>query len=511
MAFNNKLNLLMNVQNISNVRLARALSVDPSLVSRWRNGMRIPDKNNEYIKKISSYFAEQAKMEYQKTALFEIMGVAYNNKRIEASSISNLIYIWFCDEATPKAHLVDGFLDKLNVFGKSGVIPQQIVTEFKYPSGLSLNVEVFHGNEGKREAVIRFLSEVASHSKPCTILLYSDDSMEWLVEDRSFYIKWGALLMEVIAKGHKIKIIHTITRDLSEMLSAIERWLPLYMTGSIEPYYYPKYREHIFRRTMFIAPDIAALSSNTLSDNSKNSEQFLYADKSMIKSLTDEFNTYLGMCRPLMQIFTGSDVRKINELQLEFEEQPGNCVSYSNTLSSVTMPEALFLRLLELSDLDENSKERLIRIQNERINAFTSSLKQHTYTEIVVLPTPGDISSNASLLKINDFFNKKLLSYSLSDYSEHVKNIINLIDTYKNYNFIICIKNPLQNIFLSVKEDVGVIVAKNDTSPIVFAFNQQNMIDSFNSYLEDIVKGTPQKERNRKHIKKTLLEYLDRL
>lgn len=91
--------------------------------------------------------------------------------------------------------------------------------------------------EGKRQAAEFFLLEAININTPHTLLLYSDESTEWMTENREFALKWTQLMIDVLSKGNKIKIIHTISRDLDEMLTAIRQWMPLYMTGLIEPYF----------------------------------------------------------------------------------------------------------------------------------------------------------------------------------------------------------------------------------------------------------------------------------
>jgi len=511
MPFSDKLNILMKIQHVSNVRLAKALAVDASLISRWRTGTRVPPKNNNYIKAIASYFATQAKMDYQKAALYEIMGKTNDKSREEIPFLCNCLYTWLCDEAPSNTQFIDGFINKLTMFGKSKISLPQIEENDTYSHGLPLNAEIFSGIEGKRKGVLRFLAAVSAQKKPCTMLLYSDESMEWLTEDKAFYMKWGAMLIDIISKGHRIKIIHTINRDLSEMLSAIDRWLPLYMTGAIEPYYYPRYHAHIFRRTMFIAPDVAALTSNSLTEYSKNADQVFYTDSNRIASLTDEFNAYLGLCRPLMQIFNQNNIDTFYDLQLEFEDQSGNCITFYNMLSSVTIPESMFSRLLDQSALDAALKEKLMTAHLKRIKAFESNLKHSIHTDIISLPSPSNFANLESLVKPIDFFYEVNLYYAQSDFAEHVQNVIRFMEKYSNYNLIICSQSFPDNTYLSVKEEVGVIVAKNDISPIVFAFNQQNLTRAFHSYLEDIIKGIPHKQRSRKYVIKMLQELLEPL
>lgn len=74
---------------------------------------------------------------------------------------------------------------------------------------------------------------------------------------------------------------------MSEILAAIDYWMPFYLTEAVEPYYYPKYQENILRRTMLIAPVTVALNYSTVSDYSDTAQQFLYWNSEKISILTE--------------------------------------------------------------------------------------------------------------------------------------------------------------------------------------------------------------------------------
>jgi hypothetical protein len=208
-----------------------------------------------HIHAIATYFARQAKMDYQKAALCEIMGLPPDKRHnVNTSALAELLYSWLSDEAAPSPELVEGFVGRLEAFkGVKGGLPP--VAAGKEPStGTPHEAEVFYGIEGKRRGVLRFLSAVAARKKPGTLLLYSDESIEWFTGDRSFLAELVTLLFDVIARGNRVKIVHVVSRDLAEMLAAIDFWMPFYMTGAIEPYYCPRHREHFFRRTMVYRP-----------------------------------------------------------------------------------------------------------------------------------------------------------------------------------------------------------------------------------------------------------------
>jgi len=498
--FSEKLSLIMNVQNVSNSRLAKVLSVDPSLISRWRTGARKPPAKNNYIRELAAYFSSLAKMEYQKAALFQMMDLNLINTLEETPVISDLLFDWLCDETSPRSVFVDELLGKFD----RTITPSDDFSDIDIgqstPVGITQKVEVFYQNEGKRQSLIRFFSAVAAQKKPCTMLLYSDEDINWLSEDPAFYRRAGALLKELFAKGNRIKMIHVITRDLSSMLSTIDQWLPIYITGAaIEPYYYPNYRESIFKRTMFIAPNVAALTSTSLSVATNRVEYIYHTDRDKIQNLTEEFDSFLKICRPLMQVFTGSEISKLSNLLLQLEKQPGDYMCRSNTLSAVTMPQTLFARLLEQTGVNEIQKKTLVAVQQARYQEFECSLRCNKYTEIVNLPPIKVFSSGTVLINPQDFFGDIILCYTRTEYCEHLENIIRLLNQYENYHFILNKRSPSQNICLAVKDEVGVIVSKNDESPIAFTFNQQNMATAFQCFLEDIIYRAPEKERSREY------------
>jgi hypothetical protein len=126
-----------------------------------------------------------------------------------------------------------------------------------------------------------------------------------MLKDEKFNRDWASLMAVCVSNGIKIKIIHNIERNLSEMTEAIEAWLPLYMAGTIEPYYCNKQNGNRFSHTMFICPDVAAITACLV----KGTE-----DKGLYRYCTDEdeldyhinsFNTLLTDCEPLAHIKPG--------------------------------------------------------------------------------------------------------------------------------------------------------------------------------------------------------------
>ena len=110
-------------------------------------------------------------------------------------------------------------------------------------------------------------------------------------------------MIAVLSMGNKIKIIHTVSRDLDEMLNAIRQWMPLYITGLIEPYHYPKKRDGVFKKTMFVCPGVSAVISSSVGQSIDQAANLLVRNRIAISAYMEEFRQYLNQCKPLMRIF----------------------------------------------------------------------------------------------------------------------------------------------------------------------------------------------------------------
>lgn len=509
MTFAEKLDLLMNVTNTSNSMLARNISMDASFISRLRRGVRTPARNVSYIRMMADYFSCSCTAEYQKAALREAMKSSFKNQPRETNNMVDLLYIWLREETEAKPDSINGFLNDLSQFQFKKTGPAKAVdTHEPYRRTVS-EVEEYYGTGGKQEAVLNFLSLVLHSKNPQTLLLYSDEDMGWLTENREFTLKWSNLLAQVIRSGHKIKIIHNVNRDFYEMLAAIREWVPLYMTGSIEPYYYPRIRDGLFHRTLFIAPDTAAVTSGSVGNNTKKAANFLFTNKNTVKALTEEYNDLLSRCRLLMRIFTPFSGDDYLALLAEFEGEEKDAFVKTDTLTNVTMPPGVVESIL--SRIENTARERLLSYQQVRIDRFLDSLKRCRFTEIISLPDPEKVLAGNIYVNFSDILNQSLLFYTPGEFRLHLLNIISLLKTYDNYHVHLTRNKYLDGSLAYVREDVGVLIGKTLPPSVVFAINESNMTAAFWDYMNYLIDEKPHCKISRNHTIAELESFVARL
>ncbi|MBQ8967217.1 helix-turn-helix transcriptional regulator [Ruminococcus sp.] len=327
--FGRKLTALMDLVNISNSKLSRALSVDASYISRMKNGERIPRKSTGMMMRLCTVLAERMTEQNKLEQVSGLLGV-----RADEAHLAELIYIWLYDHGMPaNVQAVKSFIEQMNIPRSQGSLPP---VSFNVPPVLIQ--ERYSGNAGLQQAVIRFLSSV-SENRSREILLYSDHRMDWLSGD--FKELWAAMMLSCLRNGTRIKIIHNVERGVNEMIQAIISWMPLYLTGLIEPYYSTRPAGDRFTCTIFLDPENACVQSFSVRDMADEAEYRYITDRESLGKCRRSYDALLSRCRPLVKIAPpltpAEDVRTvtIGKIQLCLEDN-------SVTVNKLDAPTASF-------------------------------------------------------------------------------------------------------------------------------------------------------------------------
>lgn len=477
--FRERLDFLMRLTNTHNSVLGRAVHVDASTISRLRSGKRDLPKKQDFVKPMSAFFARAIKDVYQLNSISEsiIPGHPWPEDENQAAS---LIQNWLLGKITVQDVAVSKLLVEISHFSfsqTSSELPAESVANFDEPEAPSVMGSSYIGHEGKRSAVAAFLNAAIQNPVPTTLLLYSDESMQWLYEDAHFAQHWARLMKQVIANGNRIRIIHTISRSLDEMLEAIFKWLPIYMSGAVEPYYFPRLRDGVFRRTLFITPGRAAVVSSSVGTRTEQSLNLLINDSRSLSALEYEFQNYFSQCLPLMCIMKAEHGTEVTRLLSELGAARGEAIVAHNGLSLATMPEEV-----AMSICSHNGNNAIMKLRAEQAEIFAKGIRDFGIHEIICLPSAETMQSNRIPLTFPNILGMSGYSYTRTEFIQHLHAVLDLNRTQPNYHISLS-SSLLDNMLIYHKEQVGVVVARTDPQPIVFAFDEPIVTKAFGEYL----------------------------
>ena len=278
-----KIDFLMRVTGTSNAQLARALNFDASYISRIRAGKRGLPPELPFIEPAAAFFARNVREGYQAEALAREMGLPGS---------------WPADKANA-ARLIAGWLEGAAGAGSQDVNVQSTGSTSALAAGRSSEARLFFGDGGRRAAALAFLADVVDANEPCELLLQSDERTAWMYEDPAFAAEWAESMAGLAAAGCTFPVVHTVSRGGNEMWEGLREWLPLYLTGAVRPYYYPRMRDGVRMRSLFVARGRCALVSNSVQGMEGDGLCVMHDDADAVRALEREFDAYLGLCRPL--------------------------------------------------------------------------------------------------------------------------------------------------------------------------------------------------------------------
>ncbi|ABZ83770.1 two-component transcriptional response regulator, putative [Heliomicrobium modesticaldum Ice1] len=321
----------------------------------------------------------------------------------------------------------------------------------------TISVDLYRGNLGKREAVLRFLQRALSLERPTRLLLTSQEDMTWLSGDRDFLETWKALLHQVIESGHKIVIIHSFDRSLSSLLFIMDYWLPMHLTGQLDGYCYSDFAFDRSKTTLFILEEQACIFSRTY-EGAEHQQAFYFTQKDVIRMFEESFWAKIRSCRPLMKRLPSAPMERMQEIAA-FEKKNCACVAFAQTMSAWTMPVHIYEKVLGRLDIDPIELKRRSNFHRKRQADFIRAIKEQRYSLLYHIDRLEEIVHRGGVTYGGgEFFESENIIVPSADFVEHLIYISDLLEM-----------NPLLEVSLVCREntalkmkDYGYILKEGD-------------------------------------------------
>lgn len=481
-----KLDFLMKITNISNSTLGKYLSFDPSYISRIRSGKRGLPKHQPFIEPVADFFSRNLKEDYQKTLIKKVI-CPYTPLPDDNTKLKELIVEWLKND------------DDKHILNMES---HETILEHNQNINIDEKERFFYGNKGKRQAVVKFIEDVCALNKPVNLMFYTDEDMNWFCEDEAFSDYWTKLLIKIVSLGGKIKIIHSLGRGINDMLEILKTWLPIYLSGNVEPYYYPKLRDGIFHRTLFIAQGYSALISTSVGAKTNDALNVLLEDELAVKAIENEFANYVSMCRPLMNVYNAHN-REILMSKLKLaQDMSGNFIILGTMPSLYTMPASLVNKMSK-----RTNAHRFIEIYDKHSTWFKNNLeKGNEVTEIINLPDIRKDKPVDKYLPVCDIFKLTGIYYEADEFIEHLNGIVQLTEKYPNYRVVIA-DHIMNDMNLLALDEYGIILARANTPATIFEITEQHIRMTFAEYLMRIADNNENVHDRTKAIKDYIEDY----
>lgn len=485
MNFADKLVFLLSVTHTSNIKLAKAINVDPSMISRLRKGRRNIPRNINHIKAMAKYFAKRCNGEYQRFTLAEILGMERIRTFTEEQLIEDVLLEWLSGTMNDGINNAGLFLRAIdccmipNNKGESDIDKNDVFNlDSKRIKQVEDGINTFFGNEGKRQALELFLSRILEQKKSCIIKITTDENTEWLLENSEYTKYLSKILNKLINMKCYFKIIIPAVTNLNGILELMNLWLPYILSGNIDMYYYPRLKDGLFRRTLFIASDCAVLSSTSISCCKEQSLTLLGFDKKVISGFENEFDGYIMLCRKIGRTYDFEQYRSIFfRHALERTGNFPNCISRSRSLSFTTIPNDILNRLMDSCGITSN--RTFLEIMMRDNCHLYNVIEEQLFIDIMPLVAFNDILKGVVPIAGSEIIFGKQYYYSAYDYKKHLVNLLELLERNVNYYVILDDEYDICQNIIHIKEGAYVILLRKKEPISIIEISENNMVAAF--------------------------------
>ncbi|HAM15853.1 MAG TPA: hypothetical protein DCP91_08365 [Eggerthellaceae bacterium] len=281
MSFGDRLNLLMNKLGISNVYMARLAKVDPSYLSRIRSGQRVPaDRDSIAIlcARVASYWSIlNDKVAILPTFIGELDEAAFDagsGLDLQASLADDIAF-WLMgsDIVETDIDMVESLLDWLNTCDFAAIV-EELACPLDMPLvDLSPRAGFHYGAEEMQRVELEFL-DIAAYARSKDVFMSSDMPLLEMELEQGFYRRFMRGVGQVIRRGGHVNIVHSIDRPLEETVQALRRWIPVYLSGRVTPYYLRGMVNRLFCHANYIC-DTCALSCEAVMGHQSEGRYYL--------------------------------------------------------------------------------------------------------------------------------------------------------------------------------------------------------------------------------------------
>lgn len=475
--FSKNLNELINTLKINIKDMSKYTLCDASSISRIRYGKTKPSEPIEFASKIASYVTNKYANETDITKIEKLT----NN---DGENLYNKVFKYLTNKEENKNNdMIKSFLNNLDKFNLNDYIKAIKFDELKVPTVpfYITKTKNYFGLEEMKKAELDFLKGTVLSKNNEDVFMCSDMPMEDLAKDIDFSKKWMFGIACLLKKGIHLNIIHNLDRPFNEMMLGLESWIPLYMTGQINPFYFKDISTNIYHNLTYVSGTLA-LAGECINNFHKDGKYFLTSNKKEVDYYKTKSNNLLKKANNLMNIYKEENSKSYNLFLDDYLNKDGDRKRILSSLPLFTMSDDLLNEILKNNKVPKKDINKIINYKNEEFNKYNNLLKNNNINDIIYILSKEEFNKNVPSLSLSNIFYDKKIKYSYETYLKHLKETKRFAN--KNNNYILNISDYLtfNNISITIFDKKQVIISKEENPTIHFVIKHPKLVNAINNF-----------------------------
>ena len=462
MLFHDKLNFLMNLTDITNSKLAKDANIDPSLISRWRRGIKTPALHSDAVFCIARVLALRVSDDFRKTKFAQTSKTAFDSLS-NTKNITRAIQEWFATGGT-----VDFIKPHKPLHRKP--YPNYYDRQSSPLDALSVAESYCSGKDGRVTALQWIMSFVRHWPSGGTLRFYTDQPPDWLDVDYGFFQKLSGEDTQLVNIFSIVKILIPVNSPAANHCQILE-FAKLFMdTATVSIGYVRQNERSIFQHSFGIYEDHIAISCCGFYGGDYLATR-LHSDERFIHSLTTDFEvnfnsaeialryiprfTIWDLCRTYADVFMHeTDVYyRSSQIFLPFVPAEVICEVLDDTDTGLDALGFDYIKLSELLFTFLKSNTLFVTISLKALDLSSNKIHSQPY------------------LFIQD---DQKLFFTHAQCATIVKNMLSLLESFDNLILVID-DEPIEDFFL-VQERVQLLYARINNKMLPYQSHHPHLV-----------------------------------
>ena len=479
------LGALLEALPANNNEIARALSFDPSYISRILAGQRRPADMRAFVAGVAGFASRRYAQKQPTGKMLELANanwadISDDDERAKA------IADWLGTNYLPPSNPVGSFLGKLDAFNLDDFIRTVRFDGAALPPMLDPppSTRTYEGIREMMACELDFLQATLQSKSSADVIMYSEMPLLDMATDPEFPRAWMSGMAMVLQKGLRFHVIHDTNRPLPEMMLGLESWIPMYMTGQIMPYYLEPVPTSPFLHLLKASGSVA-VQGEAVAGYQAEGRYVLAYSRDEVRYYRRRAERLLERARPLMHIVTKANAEKLADFRDADVPDGARLRIIMSTLPLATIPPELLERMLERNGVGEAERQAVRELAQLKAARFDDLASRCEIVLDVPDFPPEEFEVHAPALELADLFPEAAVPYSREEYAEHLAALRRSAAERPNCTIEMDRRPAFRNVQILVHEGRRVVVSKNASPVIHFIIEHPDMVAAFERFSTD--------------------------
>ena len=480
-------NALIEVMGLSVAKLCRCANYDPSAIFRFRRGERQPAEPEQFAAAVASYVSREMDGPAQREVASALLGCAAEDLG-DRAAYCRRVQDWLLGSHAPREDSVSRFLTKLDEFDLNAYIRSVHFDELKVPVA-PFQLPTSRSYSGLRQMMdseLDFMKAAVLSRSTEPVFMYSDMPMTEMAQDPEFPKKWMFGMALLLKKGLRLQIIHNIDRNLPEMMLGLESFIPMYMTGQIEPYYFKAPQGGVFLHFLRVS-GTAALTGEAVSGHHSEGRYYLTNNRAEVAYYRRRADALLENAKPLMEIYRADVASRLNAFLLADSRTPGRrrCVLSAPPL--YTADPAFLTAVLQNLDVPAPDQERILAHAKSHREQAETILRDNEMVLALPRLTEEAFERYPMSLPLSGSFYERDIPYTYQEYLEHIDQTEQFAAVHPRCRLELTADSTFRNLQIVMHEGRWAMVSKEKSPAIHFVIRHAKLRSAIESFEPPLV------------------------